>query len=244
MPLLNRLKTSLYRAHYKHLSNKKYRIAQCRGAEFVLWPGNYVDRRIWVEGIYEREQIDNMLAFAAQYKPDIFMDIGANIGLYTCIIGKNTGIRNIISFECDPRNITLFKTHVHMNDLNDRVTLHEYAVGEHDRTIDLYLASNTSTGKSSVVAPATTDHSIRQVPLRAIDNLMNPQDKTILIKMDIEGYELPALKGMINILTRNKCQMQIEILPGSHGDITRSFLKDHGYTLSHAIENDYYVRNF
>src|SRR5690606_6228167 len=74
MPFLTRLKTSLYRAHYKYLSGRQFRIGKCKGAEFVLWPGNYVDRRIWVEGIYEPEQIKTMIGYAQDVKPDIFLD--------------------------------------------------------------------------------------------------------------------------------------------------------------------------
>lgn len=242
MPFLTRLKTSLYRTHYRYFSSQKYRVAKCKGAEFVLWPGNYVDRRIWVEGIYEPEQIQAMLALAAEYKPDMFLDVGANIGLYSCIIGKNTSIPVIASFECDPRNITMFNAHVSMNGLQDRVTLHEVAVGEKDGTIDLYMASATSTGKSSVVAPSTKEHSVRTVPMKPIDTVVTAKDKTILIKIDIEGYELPALKGMKNLLMNNKCYLQIEILPDSNGEETKEFLYESGYVLTRSIGNDHYFR--
>ncbi len=245
MPFLTRLKTSLYRAHYKYLSGRKFRIGKCRGAEFVLWPGNYVDRRIWIEGIYEPEQIKTMVGYAQDLKPDLFLDIGANIGLYTGIIGKNSAIPQIVAFECDPRNITMFKTHVQMNSLIGRVTLHEIAVGEKEGSIDLFMASATSTGKSSVVAPATKEHSVQNVPMKPIDDVLNEKNKTILIKMDIEGYELPAIKGMLHLLKNNKCVMQVEILPGSEeGEETKTFLYDNGYVLSHSIDHDYYFRNF
>lgn len=244
MPFLTRLKTSLYRAHYKYLSGRKFRIGKCKGAEFVLWPGNYVDRRLWIEGIYEPEQIKTMISYAQEMKPDIFLDVGANIGLYTGIIGKNSAVPQIIAFECDPRNITMYRAHVQMNNLTERVTLHEIAVGEKAGEIDLYMASATSTGKSSVVAPATKDHSVRKVPMKPIDDVLGVKNKTILIKMDIEGFELPAIKGMINLLKNNKCMMQVEILPDSaESEETKTFLYDNGYVLSHSIDHDYYFRN-
>jgi FkbM family methyltransferase len=183
-----------------------------------------------------------MLGLAVDHTPDLFLDVGGNIGLYSCIIGKNTTIPQIITFECDPRNITMFNAHVYMNGLEKRVTLNECAVGESDGKIDLYLASATSTGKSSVVGPATKDHSVKEVPLRAIDNVVSVKDKTILIKMDIEGFELPALKGMKNILTNNKCWLQVEILPDSNGEATKEYLYETGYVLTHSIGNDNYFR--
>lgn len=244
MPFLTRLKTSLCRAQYKYLSSRQYRIGKCKGAEFVLWPKNYIDRRIWVEGVYEPEQIKTMLAYAADHKPDLFLDVGANIGLYSCIIGKNTALPHIHAFECDPRNITMFRAHASMNRLDDRITLHETAVGDKDGAIELYMAAATSTGKSSVVAPATGDHSVKSVPLRRIDDIVSVEGKTLLIKIDIEGYEAAAVRGMINLLTRNKCIIQMEILPDSDGEETRNFLYDQKYVLSHTIDHDHYFRNF
>jgi len=244
MSILLRLKTSLYRAHYRFFSQRKYRAASCRNAEFILCPENYVDRRIWVEGIYEPQQIQTMLDYAAQYTPDMFLDIGGNIGLYTNIIGRNTNIPVIHTFECDPRNLAMLRAHIHMNKLAQRTVLHEYAVGEDDGEIDLYMAANSNTGKSSVVAASTKDHQVHKVRLRKIDNVLDAKNQTILIKMDIEGYEKFALRGMQNILVGNKCILQVEILPNSQGEETQALLQKAGFQMIKNIEHDYYFKNF
>ena len=36
-------------------------------------------------------------------------------------------------------------------------------------------------------------------------------DKTLILKIDTEGYEYEVLKGAVNLLNNNKCFCQIEI---------------------------------
>lgn len=244
MSLPMRLKTSLYRAFYRHVCRRKYVVAATHGCEFVLWPENYVDRRIWIEGIYEPQQIETMLRYARENAPDVFLDVGANIGLYSCIVGKNTNIGEIHAFECDPRNVAFLKTHLHMNGLCRRAQMHDMAVGDSEGSVELYLAADTSTGKSSVVAPSTSHRETLTVPQQPIDNLLDIRNKTVLMKIDVEGYELSALRGMQRLLSDNRCILQIEIFPGSTMQETHSYLRDLGYRLEKNIEHDHYFKNF
>lgn len=73
--------------------------------EFFMQPTNYIDRRMWIEGAYEKPQLTYMLEQAKTLNFDYFIDIGANFGLYSCVLGVSDTVQKIHSFECDPRNV-------------------------------------------------------------------------------------------------------------------------------------------
>jgi hypothetical protein len=49
--------------------------------------------------IAEHGELKNFMRSAAAIKPDIFIDVGANLGLYTCILMKNRLVPRAILFE-------------------------------------------------------------------------------------------------------------------------------------------------
>jgi FkbM family methyltransferase len=133
--------------------------------------------------------------FCDSIKPgSVVLDVGANIGLYTLLAAKR-GAR-VFAIEADPRNLESLRLHVHLNGFDDRVTIFPIAVGVEQGSVTLYRFhgnwghSNLFEGTDAV-----------QVPLRTIDSLNLPPID--VCKMDIEGSELNALKGMESTLARS-----------------------------------------
>ncbi len=252
MGLLTKLKTSLYRFYYKKISSTQWKVKRFFEAEFLLCPKNYIDRRIWVEGAYEKEQIAHLLEAAQKHTFDKFLDIGANFGLYSMIIAKQTNIPEVHSFECDPRNIAHFYGHMAMNDLTKLIALHQHAVGYKETTISFQMASEGNTGHSHIAKDAENyeiihseqdrlDSNLIEVQLRPIDGIFSAKNEMILMKIDVEGFEWNVLEGMRQTLSENKCLLQIEII---QGDILISkFLEDLGYKVTNQIGADFYYTN-
>ncbi len=236
-----RLKTSLYRAFYKHFSKTKHRIVTFRGAEFVVRPDNYIDRRMWIEGGYEKAQIDFVLNAAKQEQFDAFLDIGANFGLYSCVIGASGLIPLTHSFECDPRNIYHLYGHLKINRLTSKTTVHTFAVGDEASEVKFCLAPEDSTGISYV-----GEHSdgletiiIEQKPL---DSFMDLNGQKLLLKIDVENHEEAVIKGAQKLLSDNDCLLQIEILDDDRARVI-ALLPDN-YALVQTIGHDSYFKNF
>jgi len=127
-------------------------------------------------------------------KDSVVLDVGANIGIYTLLAAKR-GAR-VFSIEADPRNAEMLRHHVHLNGFDDRVTILPIAAGDKAGTITIYRYPGNS-GHSNLyegVDPV-------QVPCKTIDSLdLPPID---VCKMDIEGSELRALKGMQGTMSRS-----------------------------------------
>lgn len=239
--MLSRLKTSLYRFYYKTLSPTRHKVVRFKGAEFCVRPDNYIDRRMWIEGGYEVEQIQTMLDAARKTDFDAFLDIGANFGLYSCILGRSGSVPTVHSIECDPRNLNHLYGHIDMNDLFEMIKVHAVAAGDKKGKATLNMAANNNTGRSSL-AKAQDNGASLDVEQDTIDHLLNLENQKLLIKIDVEGYEASVLSGMEKTLENNKCFIQMEIL-STEDRALESRLEAIGYARTKAIGADVYFTN-
>ena len=212
------------------------------GAEFFVRPDNYIDRRMWIEGGYEKPQLQFMLKAAREYGFETFIDVGANFGLYSCILGKSDMIKSCHSFECDPRNLYHLYGHIRMNNLFSKVQVHPIAAGDEKGTMILHLGPENSTGRSSLthVQSADNDH---EVLMDEVDAVVDLKGEKILIKIDVEGFEVNVLKGMKTLLAENQCLIQVEILNSEESQDAQKLLDDTGFKHIHTIGRDFYFTN-
>src|ERR1700758_3727994 len=103
----------------------------CRyfGAEFLVRSVNVGGLEISAK-IAEYPELKNFVRSAAAIKPDIFIDVGANLGLYTCILLKNRLVPRAILFEPDRRNRVHLGANLLINGLLDaNLEIHPVALG-------------------------------------------------------------------------------------------------------------------
>jgi FkbM family methyltransferase len=141
--------------------------------------------------------------FCAAIRPgSVVLDVGANVGIYTLLAAK-LGAK-VFAIEADPRNLKMLRYHVHLNGFDDRVTILPTAVGDQEGTVTLFHFEGNC-GHSNLFEG--TDPV--QVPCRTIDSLGLPAID--VCKMDIEGSELKALKGMDETIKRSpKMKLLVE----------------------------------
>ena len=117
------------------------------------------------------------------------------------------------AFEADPENYKLLEYNTrHLKN----ISLKQKAVSEHTGKIDFYHIEN-STGCHSVIDPEGNSHKI-SVDSVALDDLIasGEIEKVDIIKIDIEGGEPLAFKGMKRLLTESSSiQLITEFNEGS-----------------------------
>src|ERR1700677_3343866 len=79
---------------------------------------------------FEWLQLDAMLKAARKLKPQAFVDIGANFGLYTCVIGQRKLVQRLIAFEPSPEIVTQLQSNIALNGLSE-AEIHPVAAGAH-----------------------------------------------------------------------------------------------------------------
>jgi len=208
--------------------------------ESLLWllnHRNFVDREFAVYGGFESSQRHSLFSLHSG-KADIFVDIGANFGLYTLDAVKRAVASEYIAFEPDPRNYAQLQANLLLNSMTRAVAVHPKALTSTTGSVRLALHVETSTGTTRI---SCGEEGAFEVGSLALDDLLGVRDKTILIKMDIEGHEIYALQGMKALLLNNKCFLQIEVFDSNREQVD-SFMYEKGYKEVRRIESDsFYV---
>lgn len=129
------------------------------------------------------------------------LDIGANIGFYTTIFSQAVGANGrIYAFEPEPINFKRFQKNC--NSLKN-VSLINKAVSDKTGVLKIYLSKMLNVDHRTY---AIDDYAeIKEIDAITIDDYLAQHGNPPIgfIKIDIQGYEMAALKGMINTLKKN-----------------------------------------
>ncbi len=141
------------------------------------------------------------------------IDIGANFGYHTLELAKLTQ-GQIFAFEPQVQNNILCALNIHSNLVNN-VTLYDFAVGDTKQQIKIPIIPILSTkeyrnmGDIGINYDCDSFYSTTlEVPLDSMEDIT--QVKIDFLKIDVQGYELKCLKGMKNLLNRDKPVFIIE----------------------------------
>lgn len=188
-------------------------ISRYRGADFLLRPGGISTLEISAK-IAERPELDNFMRRCAELRPEVFIDIGANIGLYSCILLRNASVPRAILFEPDRLNLIQLKANLLINDLLDLTEVHEVALG--DAPGRLRLVPGTIDGGFSRIFDgaalngAALDGTAYEVQVVRLDDVISLSGRRLAIKIDVEHFECKVIAGMERTLRQNRCIVQIE----------------------------------
>lgn len=134
-------------------------------------------------------------------KSDVFIDVGANIGFYTCL-GRSAG-KQVVAVEPLPKNLNYLFANLLANGWND-VEVFPVGLSENPGLATLYGAS--STGASLIGNWAGSSRYFQQtISLSTLDILLGGRfnGKKIFIKIDVEGVEYSVLLGAIATINLN-----------------------------------------
>ncbi len=135
---------------------------------------------------------------------DVFLDIGANVGCYSLIASKIVGPEGQVhSFEPVLNVFERLQLNIQLNQLKN-IIANRVAVFEKPGTLELFVSAKENAGMSSIFHHDTESGNIEQVESITIDGYVEKMniEKIDMIKIDIEGAELFALKGMRKTLLR------------------------------------------
>ena len=128
---------------------------------------------------------------------DVFCDVGANVGAYTILASKNAGAR-VLSIEPVPVTFRKLAHNVAVNDVNDLVTLLPFGAADESGTLRFTQNMDAINHVASEGENSGNQITI-EIPVRSLDEL-TAEHQPVIMKMDVEGFEWPALQGSRKLL--------------------------------------------
>lgn len=155
---------------------------------------NHCDRIVLGRG--KLPESDERRLIAPLLRPDmVFVDIGANVGVYSLFVSVRTaGRARIVAFEPNPRTFAKLVCNCELNGFG-HVDCVNAAVGPADSEGALFLESTSNAGSATMIGDngaATAAVAIRIVALA--DMLQQRRIAAVdLLKIDVEGFEDGAM---------------------------------------------------
>ncbi len=151
---------------------------------------------------------------AANVRPGaVCLDVGANVGVYVLQFAHWVGpTGRVIAFEPNPAARSALDRHVKLNGLENVVSTVPAAVGESAGRATLYAAS--ADGMSRLDAPneALEQTVPVEVDVLTLDEYCRSADlQPDCLLVDIEGFEVAALRGGRDTISRGRGHMQIVV---------------------------------
>ena len=134
---------------------------------------------------------------------DVFIDAGANIGIYTVMASKLVGPGGkVIAIEMMPDTADRLEHHIYINRL-DNVTVIRRALDSVSGQIVEASVVKGKYGQASIVKPsANSSVTVIQVETITLDDVACGLNNVRLMKMDLEGAEYASLRGSAKLLGR------------------------------------------
>lgn len=178
-----------------------------RGLRARIHSNDVIGEQIFIYGLFEISECRFVTRFL---KPGmVFFDVGANLGQYTLLAAQSVGVSGKVhGFEPNRRMFEELKFNVELNSMGARCVLNKLAVSDkagvanlscYEEGAEVYGSIGTAKREEAdivaheEVATTTLDDYVQTNEIKHID----------LIKMDIEGAELLALRGGEHLLQQS-----------------------------------------
>ena len=180
---------------------------------FDLSLGPYIKKMYY--GLYELKVKEAMKKYLK--RGGVFLDIGANIGYLSAIGASLVGKDGVVhSFEPVPEYFKYLSKLVELNpDYN--IVINNFALGESRDSACLNVAGQSKIGSNSMVPNFIPEDLVKTtitVPVQRLDRYAEENNLSCpsLIKVDVEGFELPVLKGASALFQQSKDKLPLVIV--------------------------------
>lgn len=190
------------------------------GPRFKVLLHDYIQQRLFYFGVWEpalTEYISQTLQ-----RGDIFIDVGANIGYYSCIAAQIVGDSGCVhAVEASPSVYRLLQENIALNQ-NQNIVAHHRAAAACKGSLAVYKAGEANIGRTTTMLEIALKHKFAlesEVQADSLDqivglrNLLNAR----IVKIDVEGAEWQVLQGIAKVLPECSARTEfiLEISPAS-----------------------------
>jgi FkbM family methyltransferase len=171
--------------------NKGIEVKAKDGTKFVLEANDWMTRIILEKGCYEIESLS--LAQSILNNGGVFFDIGANFGLFSCIMSKNKKVKTY-AFEPNYDTVGTLIKNVQLNKISENIKIINAGLSDNNRLV--FFSVPNEYNKGTARYEHLSSSSGFMVGTFSLENVINNfKVQTIkLIKIDIEGNEMDVFR--------------------------------------------------
>jgi FkbM family methyltransferase len=162
------------------------------------------------KGFQNYEEIDKEEIIKALPEEGVFIDVGANIGLFSLYILKKCPKVKVIAFEPNSQVRQCLEHTKKFNNLN----IYPYAIAKENKKGILYRSTHNDGGHSiNKEYEQVTQGEFENIEIRALSRefLASEKEKVDVIKIDVEGAEREVLEGALELIKQDRPMLIIEI---------------------------------
>ena len=177
--------------------------------------GNDMSLCLYVGGSFEPNEF---VLLSKILRPGmVFVDGGANDGYYTLFAARRVGPEgHVLAIEPSSREFGRLQENTLLNRLTN-VTAAQLALGEQEGAAELAVAETGHEGQNTlgdrISNPAVAAIRREEVRMTTLDALLasSALERVDVVKLDVEGSELAALRGAPETLRRHRPILQLEV---------------------------------
>lgn len=178
----------------------------------------------WYHEIFEQRVIDSLLSSGIQWT---VVDAGASYGMYSLLAASHTSVAKVVAIEASPITYSYLDRTVADNHLSSRIEVLNAGVSSTSGA-SLSVVPMRSSEWNKVVAASGECDAFGTVKSVTVDDVLSrvvvSEQTPVFVKMDIEGHEPVAFKGMAKLFrSRTPYAVLFEFHVGLLGDVSHEF---------------------
>ena len=253
-----RLRRLLRKVWHSLPPRKATRVVTRGGIRYALNNREPETRAVLKNGFWEANSSVYFFNAARKRGAKVFLDIGANFGYYSLLAARLGIFDEIHAFEPHPETYRRLLWHIRANNFEGVITPHNVAASDASREMRMNPMGAGWSGGMQVfgdtprAAPEdepewhklfSSEKTGETLPVDAapMDDMFAFNGRKIAAKIDVEGHELAAVKGMKKMLAGNDVFLQIEIFAFNTAEIKE--MQSRGLTVTHRCGDDFYFVN-
>jgi FkbM family methyltransferase len=174
---------------------------------------DWVQRNLFMYGYYEKHE-STFWQYLTRNKINVF-DIGANVGYFSLLASNNvkSGIGKVYAFEPITKTYERALHNIRLNNYTN-IQLLQIAISDKNGLLTINVGNEENWGMSSVNRHNYLSGTEETISCQTLDTFVEQHNihSVDVIKMDIEGSELRALRGMVDAINRFRPSVLIEVL--------------------------------
>jgi FkbM family methyltransferase len=202
--------------------------------QFVVFSSDLIGQGINFYGYWEHEELEALAHWLKDHHGGggVMLDVGANIGNHSVFLAEHFDAVHAV--EPSPRTFKVLSMNA---SLASNIQCHQIAASDSNGQVT-FRQETVNVGYSRIVDAPLSD-AIIEVKCWKLDDYFHEAEDISLVKIDVEGHEARAIKGMEKIL--QKCSPIVVFEQHFAGFINGKsevieLLKENGYTDFYSVD--------